>query len=174
MNWKLLEAFWHSYIPLIFFLKSFSWCKKFPIHEFFGSDVLWKLFDIGFPYKHCYFEPVCLLVKMASKTVIRPIREFAKENLVKQRDWLVSTHEEPSVTITFLNDSICFFVCVAKFWKCFFKNTPYLGHFEPGFDTDTLTYQGWLAGVLKGCTVINLQETLTGKLYWSVLCNSKY
>ena len=31
------------------------------------------LFDIGFPYKHCYFEPVCLLVKMASKTVIRPI-----------------------------------------------------------------------------------------------------
>ena len=32
--------------------------------------VLWKLFDIGFPYKHCYFKPVCLLVKIASKTVI--------------------------------------------------------------------------------------------------------
>ena len=28
---------------------------------------------MGFPYKHCYFEPVCLLVKMASKTMIRPI-----------------------------------------------------------------------------------------------------
>ena len=32
-----------------------------------------KIFDIGFPYKHCYFKLVCLLVKMASKTVIRPI-----------------------------------------------------------------------------------------------------
>ena len=45
-------------------------CQKFPIHEFFRSDVLWNLFDIGFPYKHCYFKPVCLLVKKASKTVI--------------------------------------------------------------------------------------------------------
>ena len=26
-----------------------------------------------FPYKHCYFKPVCLLVKMASKTLKRPI-----------------------------------------------------------------------------------------------------
>ena len=68
-----LDAFWHSYIRPIFFLKSFSYCQKFPIHDFFRSDVLWKLFDIAFPYKHCYFEPVCLLVKMASKTVIRPI-----------------------------------------------------------------------------------------------------
>ena len=32
---------------------------KFPIHEFFRSDVLWKLFDIGFPYKRCYFA-ACL------------------------------------------------------------------------------------------------------------------
>ena len=68
-----LDAFWHNYIPPIFFLKSFSWYQKFPIHEFFRSDVLWKLFDIGFPYKHCYFKPVCLLVKMASETVIRPV-----------------------------------------------------------------------------------------------------
>ena len=37
-----------------FFLKCFSQCQKFPIHEFFRSDVLWKLFDIGFPYKHCF------------------------------------------------------------------------------------------------------------------------
>ena len=37
-----------------------------------------NLFDIGFPYKHCYFEPVCLLVKMASKTVIRPIFEMTE------------------------------------------------------------------------------------------------
>ena len=71
-----LDAFWHSYIPPIFFLKSFPYCQKFPIHEFFRSDVLWKLFDIGFPYKHSYFEPVCLSVKMASKTVIRPITSW--------------------------------------------------------------------------------------------------
>ena len=32
-----------------------------------------KLFAIGFPYKHCNFGPLCLPVKMASKTVIRPI-----------------------------------------------------------------------------------------------------
>ena len=31
------------------------------------------LFAIGFPYKHCNFWPLCVLVKMASKTVIRPI-----------------------------------------------------------------------------------------------------
>ena len=35
-----LDAFWHSYIPPILFLKSFSYCQKFPIHEFFRSDVL--------------------------------------------------------------------------------------------------------------------------------------
>ena len=38
-----------------FFLK----IKKFPIHEFFRSDVSWKLFEIGFPYKHYYFK-TCL------------------------------------------------------------------------------------------------------------------
>ena len=32
-----------------------------------------KIQGNGFPYKHFYFEPVCLPVKMASKTVIRPI-----------------------------------------------------------------------------------------------------
>ena len=32
-----------------------------------------KLFAIRFPYKHCNFWPLCLPVKMASKTVIRPI-----------------------------------------------------------------------------------------------------
>ena len=31
-----------------------------------------KLFAIGFPYKHCNFSPLCLPVKMAPKTAIRP------------------------------------------------------------------------------------------------------
>ena len=42
-----------------FFLKSFSLCQKFPIHEFVRSDALWKLFDSSFPYKHCFFK-TCL------------------------------------------------------------------------------------------------------------------
>ena len=33
---------------------------------------MWKLFDIRFSYKYCYFSRGCPLVKMASKTVIRP------------------------------------------------------------------------------------------------------
>ena len=64
-----LDAFWHSYIPLIFFLNSFSLCQKFPIHEFFRSDVLWELFDIGFPYKHCLIFQACL-----------PTRQYGVEN----------------------------------------------------------------------------------------------
>ena len=35
-----LGAFWHSYIPPIFFLKSFPQVQKFPIYDFFRSDVL--------------------------------------------------------------------------------------------------------------------------------------
>ena len=40
---------------------------------FFRTEVLRKLFDIRFPFKHCNFSHVCLLVKMASKTVTRSI-----------------------------------------------------------------------------------------------------
>ena len=32
------------------------------------------MFDIEFPYKHSYFEPFCPPAKIASETVIRPIR----------------------------------------------------------------------------------------------------
>ena len=38
---------------------------------FFRTAVLRKLFDIRFSYKHCNCSHVCLLVKMASKTVTR-------------------------------------------------------------------------------------------------------
>ena len=37
------------------------------------TAVLRKLFDIRFSYKHFNFSHVCLLVKMASKTVTRSI-----------------------------------------------------------------------------------------------------
>ena len=35
----------------------------------YDLSVLRKLFDIRFSYKHCNFSHVCLVVKMASKTV---------------------------------------------------------------------------------------------------------
>ena len=41
---------------------------------FFRKAVLRKLVDIRFSYKHCNFSHVCLLVKMASKTVTRSIK----------------------------------------------------------------------------------------------------
>ena len=40
---------------------------------FFRTVVLRILFDITFSYNHCNFSRVCLLVKMASKTVTRSI-----------------------------------------------------------------------------------------------------
>ena len=40
---------------------------------FFRTAVLLKLSDIRFSYKHCNVSRVCLLVKMASKTVTRSI-----------------------------------------------------------------------------------------------------
>ena len=42
---------------------------------FFRTAVLGKLFEIRFSYKHCDFSSVCLLVKMASKTVTKSISE---------------------------------------------------------------------------------------------------
>ena len=49
-----------------------SW-YQFTNHIFVKTAVLRKLFDIRFSYKHCNFSRVCLLVKMASKTVTRSI-----------------------------------------------------------------------------------------------------
>ena len=42
-------------------------------HSFFRTAILRKLLGITFSYKHCNFSHVCLLVKMASKTVTRSI-----------------------------------------------------------------------------------------------------
>ena len=43
------------------------------IHFFFQKSCFQKLFDIRFSFKRCNFACGCLLVNMASKTVIRPI-----------------------------------------------------------------------------------------------------
>ena len=50
---------------------------------FFRTAVLRKLFDIRFSYNHCNFRRVCLLVKMASKTVTTSI-----EILFTMSEWL--------------------------------------------------------------------------------------
>ena len=57
-----------------------------------------KLFDIRFSYKHCNFSRVCLLVKMASKTVTRSIDECSNEEELL-RDEMESTN-----TVKKLND----------------------------------------------------------------------
>ena len=51
-------------------------CFLASVYNFFfflQKAVMRKLFDIRFSYKHCSFSRVCLLVKMASKTVTRSI-----------------------------------------------------------------------------------------------------
>ena len=59
--------------PLIFFSR-ILWSEALVYKSyFFQKSRLRKLLDIRFSYKHCNFSRVCLLVKMASKTVIRSI-----------------------------------------------------------------------------------------------------
>ena len=72
--WKIqskpLEKFKHRYAPKIFLIQSFSLQLQSTIFFFFlRTAVLPKLFDIRFSYKHCNFSHVCLLVKIASKTM---------------------------------------------------------------------------------------------------------
>ena len=52
---------------------------EFSIHNFFKTRILLEIFDAEFPYKLSYFEPLCLLNKMATKTVKRSIL-FALNN----------------------------------------------------------------------------------------------
>ena len=46
---------------------------KLSVHKIFETRVLLKIFDVEFPYKLPYFEPLCLPAKMAAETVIRSI-----------------------------------------------------------------------------------------------------
>ena len=64
-----LDAFVCGYMPQILALSSSLEILKFSFHNFFKTRVLLKIFDAEFPYKLSYFEPLCLLAKMAAKTV---------------------------------------------------------------------------------------------------------
>ena len=56
------------------FLRTILWFAALVYNwYFFRTAVLRKLFDIRFSYRHRNFSRVCLLVKMASKTVTRSI-----------------------------------------------------------------------------------------------------
>ena len=55
----------------------YEWSFTLKFIILFRTTVLRKLFDIRFWYKHCNFSRGCPLVKMASKTVTRPILKFS-------------------------------------------------------------------------------------------------
>ena len=69
-------------MPLIFFsriLRSEALVYK---SYLFRRAILRKLFDIRLSYKHCNFSPICLLVKMALKSVTRSIQSTFEISLV--------------------------------------------------------------------------------------------
>ena len=80
-----IDAFVCSYMPKILARSSSLVTLKFLVHNFFETKVLLKIFDTKFPYKLSYFEPLCLLNKMAAKTVKRSIkfRKVAQSTLAK-------------------------------------------------------------------------------------------
>ena len=69
---KSKESLWRNLsTPPNFFRTILCFVPQFTSDILFRTAVLWKLFDIRFSYNHCNFSRVCLLVKMASKTVTR-------------------------------------------------------------------------------------------------------
>ena len=60
-------------MPLIFFSTILRSEALVDNSYFFQNSCFRKLFDIRFSYKHCNFSHICLLVKMAFKTVTRSI-----------------------------------------------------------------------------------------------------
>ena len=76
INGKSKASLWRNLstsTPPNFLGQSFALQLQFTIYIFFRKAVMWKLFDTRFSYKHCNFLRVCLLFKMASKTVTRSI-----------------------------------------------------------------------------------------------------
>ena len=59
--------------PLNFLGQSFALLLSFTIDILFRTAILWTLVDIRVSYNHCNISRVCLLVKMASKTLTRSI-----------------------------------------------------------------------------------------------------
>ena len=72
---QALEKFKHRYAPIFF---STILCFVALVYKsyifFFRTPALRKLFDFRFSYEHCHCSHVCLIVKMASRTMTRSIR----------------------------------------------------------------------------------------------------
>ena len=77
INGKSKASIWRNLstgTPQKFFQYNPLFCSfSLQVIFFSRTAVLRKLFSIRFSYKHCNFSHVCLLVKMASKTVTRSI-----------------------------------------------------------------------------------------------------
>ena len=80
---------------------------QFTIDIFFRTVVLRKLFDIRFSYKHCNFSRVCLLVKMALKTVTRSIKDNNKARVLGRRTFACQRTWQGTVRCT-----VVFVVCL--------------------------------------------------------------
>ena len=81
-----LDAFVYGYMPQILAFSSSLPTLKFSIYNFFKTKVLLKIYDAELPYKLSYFEPLCLLAKMAAKTVTRSM--VVKDRTVSvKRGW---------------------------------------------------------------------------------------
>ena len=88
---KLSRTFQRGYSPQNLSVELSTLQLQFTIYIFFQTDVLRRLFDTGFSYKHCNFTRACLPVKMASKTVIRPIVSLVRTSLVNEPGKCVKT-----------------------------------------------------------------------------------
>ena len=78
---------------------------------YFRTAVLRKLFDIRFSYTHCNFSRVCLLVKIASKTVTRSLSigitiGNKTQNKVKKYMYILRTSYQLNITISYSYYSI--------------------------------------------------------------------
>ena len=96
---KSKESFWRNLstcTPPIFLGQSFALQLQVTVDTLFRTAVLRKLFDIRFSYKHCNFSHVCLLAKMASKTVTRSIRKSITSMFISSPRDLNSCFGEPA------------------------------------------------------------------------------
>ena len=74
--WKTKASLWRNSstgMPPKFFRTILCFVALIYNEYFFRASILRKLFDIRFSNKYCNFSHVCLLVKMAPKTVTRSI-----------------------------------------------------------------------------------------------------
>ena len=99
----------HNYV-----IPQFLFCIIMPFRTSFHIPFR-KLFPSFTLTEHCYFEPVCLPVKMASETVIRPIKFCSVGQVVSRK---VFIHFKPWELFSF---STIFFAS-AKFLSRYLRN----------------------------------------------------